>query len=415
MEQWTTVLAQISAQDLKIDPEVVGDNKQHLYVQALLGDKLLGSAAAMALVNNVTAMYQQTTQQSDKMDNADNYSTTNITAPLLPPSVVIDTGSLTKRISYAVSNAFLARHVDQILPGYTIDRSSEWEIGTAVEAAVCAVHRVEPDAVLELAQFLVHRAAATSTERTNTKGTFLEMGGRFVQSRRVGGKDHIPIFEATAVWENLSFTARGSSKKHAETEASRQVLERVDELLGVNMDEENKFSTLGLKVANVTMTLPSPSPSNESNSNSDTVYGQWQRFGNLDDVNIEDNETALDWWLRGACAPRKAFHRAMMASRVFPEHIVAVDSWVRRPEDDEKIDAKQQHATAIFAMVMDAQQRYHYISVETAVSATQARAIMGVRINQKIAELVGVELSSNAEKESDLEELVRFLAGDSKS
>jgi len=380
-------------------------------VQALLGDKILGSAAATALVELLKEKQKQQQHDTDVDSTA---ATTSL-----------DTGSLTKRISHAVSNAFLAQHVDQILPNFTaiIDRSSEWELGTAVEAAVCAVHNNSNNndgtaAVADLARFLVERAAATTTlDGTNAKGALLERGGHFPTSRRVGGGDHNPVFEAVACLQHEAASATGSTKKRAEMLAAERVLELVDgpsataaAPVGAEdaavVDEEDA-AVVGEEPQTITTIPPPPQLVGNNNNNNTSMlrYGQWELFENINGIELENSESRVEWWTRGATAPKLAFHRAMMAPCVFANRIRAVDSWVRRreePADEEEEDGSNStndpatDAAAVFMMIVDVDFGYHMIPVETAVSATQARRAIGVRANETIAKLVGVTLPGAA-------------------
>jgi len=363
LSKWTEVLRRIPLEDLKIGlpdngaavvNEDTNNTKQEKYVQALLGDKILGSAAATALLEQ--------------------------------GSVPVDTGSLTKRISGAVSNRFLAQHADKILPENilkTMNSSSlsEWEVGTAVEAAVFAVNQVDPDAVLELANYLIHESAFMTDP--NCKGRLLELGGT-IQSRRIRGGDHNPVFRATATLDQQTATAEESSKKKAETRAAAKLLDQ-----------------LGGKHSSALQ------PQGEKNTQEDVVlnelpvtYDQWEPFENVDAVELQNGESAIEWWKRGAAIPKDAFQRAMMAPVVFPDALQAVDSWVRRqPEQD----------TAVFMVIVgrgrskdvgddededDKCADYHTIPVHTAKSATKARIAVGLKANQIIAKLANVKLPS---------------------
>ena len=141
-------------------------NKGHLDVMAFLGDKILGSATALALV-------------------------------LKKCDAVKDARNLHRYISGALSNQFLAANVHHILPKFENNNGlySDWEIGSMIEAAVATVHKQDPDAVNELASFLVEQAQ--EMRDPNCKGRLLELGGS-VTSVRIGGTDHAPIYTATA-------------------------------------------------------------------------------------------------------------------------------------------------------------------------------------------------------------------------
>ena len=253
-----------------------------------------------------------------------------------------------------------------------------------MEAAVFAVQQVDPDAVLELANYLIHESAFMTDP--NCKGRLLELGGT-IQSRRIRGGDHNPVFTATATLHQQTATAEESSKKKAETRAAAKLLDQ-----------------LGGKHSSALQ------PQEEKNSQEDVVlnelpvtYDQWEPFENVDAVELQNGESAIEWWKRGAAAPKDAFQRAMMAPVVFPDAVQAVDSWVRRqPEQD----------TAVFMVIVgcgrsndmgdddadedDKREYYHTIPVHTATSATKARKAVGLKANQIIAKLANVKLPPEA-------------------
>jgi len=355
-------LESIPLKDLKIDPSV---EKQEKYVQALLGDKILGSAAATALLKQVS---------SSSGTNGDT-STTNTTT---------NTGHLTKRISAAVSNAFLAQHAPHIFPAQhyslitsnnTNNNLSDWEIGTAVEAAVCAVHAVNPDAVAQLAEYLVTQQG-TQRSDPNTKGRLLELGGT-VTSQRTGGGDHNPVFEAVAQLDDATATAKGPNKRRAEMLAAARVLQAAT---GEPLLEEEQ------------LLVP-------SDSAIPRTHDQWEVFENIQGIDdMLTDESVVDWWKRGATAPAHAFHRAMMAPAVFPKHITAVDSWVRRTTTNNN------EVAAVFLVIVEQRDNnddqllyYHTIPVQTAESATRARQVVGRHANRAIADIVGLELVEDSD------------------
>ena len=140
-------------------------------------------------------------------------------------------GSLTRLQSMATSNEFLKSNIATILPQHaqlSESASSAHDIGTMVEAAVDAVHtKGDVHAIEDLARWLVQTASEMDGlygAFDNAKGRLLEMGGT-VTSKRVGGPDHKPVFEAVAqlAMTRVSATEQGS-KRYVEQQVSRQFL-----------------------------------------------------------------------------------------------------------------------------------------------------------------------------------------------
>ena len=102
------------------------------------------NCSAMPLVIKCNSDASTTTlQQSHKMANRDNRCTTNCTAPL--PSFVIEMGSLTKRIPTPFPIHFWRDTWIKSYPATkSIDRSSEWDMGSAVEAPLRACSGSNP-------------------------------------------------------------------------------------------------------------------------------------------------------------------------------------------------------------------------------------------------------------------------------
>jgi dsRNA-specific ribonuclease len=332
-------------------------------VQAFLGDKLLGSAAASILVKN-----------SDAGTAGSSAATTN------------DTGELTKLISGAVSNSLMAANVHHILPqlgihkeeGMDVQQSSysDWELGTMVEAAVATVHSHDPKAVVDLAEFLMKQAKKMTDP--NCKGRILELGGTLT-STRIGGSDHAPVWTATAslsAHDNSSHEAQaiGSSKKSAEMRAAANVLNVLPEHSSLIPYEQRDL-----------MTIPTPA-----------TYNQWKSM-KIDSFKRDANESWASWWRRGAFDPKRAFHRAMAAPLVYSDTIVAVDSWTRRIKGNGDDDSE---AAAVLMVIVSKEQRdvrsgtkttvvhHECLPVHTASSANQARRKLGVEANEWITKLV---------------------------
>jgi dsRNA-specific ribonuclease len=140
-------------------------------------------------------------------------------------------GSLTRLQSIATSNEFLKSNIATILPQHaqlSESASSAHDIGTMVEAAVNAVHtKGDVYAIDDLAQWLVQTAREMDSLHgafDNAKGRLLEMGGT-VTSKRVGGPEHKPVFEAVAqlAMARVSTTEQGS-KRFVEQQVSRRLL-----------------------------------------------------------------------------------------------------------------------------------------------------------------------------------------------
>ena len=315
--------------------------KQELYVQALQGDKILGHAVTTMLI-----------QQNNNE---------NLGARL-------DTGSLTKVISSTVSNNFLAQQADQILlPSWnalSLENLSEWEIGTLVEVAISAVYRIDPAAVENLATFLLD--IHTRTAESNTKSRLLELGGT-VSAERTGGTDHNPIFTATATLDAKITTAEGPNKKRAEMLAAAQLL--------LNDEYYESFAV-----------TPWELPEKEQRFS----YQTWKPFAiPQTEVELKGKETVEEWWIRGAFAqPKKSIHRAMIAPGIFPDVIEAVNCWVWR--------FNEQGEAAAFAMIVGPNGQCHTVPGVRAVSANQARKIVGLEANRIIAKLVGLDISDDA-------------------
>ena len=140
-------------------------------------------------------------------------------------------GRLTRLQSIATSNEFLKHNIATILPRHAHlsgPESSAHDVGTMVEAAIDAVHaKGDVKAIDSLAQWLVQAARDMDGLHGafhNAKGRLLEMGGT-VTSKRVGGPDHKPVFEAVA---QLAMTrvsaAEQGSKRYVEQQVSRRLL-----------------------------------------------------------------------------------------------------------------------------------------------------------------------------------------------
>lgn len=359
------------------------NHRQQVYVQALLGDKILGWAVTAALVE------QQ--RQQTKLGQA-----------AAAANVVADTGELTQQLSAVVSNQTLAQHASVLLNIDNTSDASEWELATRVEAAVSAVHDINPAAVHELAAYLV--AAVIHTRATtnvavwhNSKGILLEAGGA-LKCRRTGGSDHQPIFTATARLGMETATAQGPNKKRAEMIAASRLVMVVQQ-----EDEDGDDIEMEEDDEEMDKTMISVEYHHNHNSNDELrndTLDEWVPFAPQSSptaaqmmmIRLQEGETLVEWWKRGAQVPRKAFHRALMAPLVFDTEIVAVDSWTKRQYNNSD-------ATAVLMVIQQQEQpgdknntasSFHTLPIQTAASATKARAAAGLALNRLIADLVRV-------------------------
>jgi hypothetical protein len=147
----------------------------------------------------------------------------------------VDLGWLTKVKGEAVSNQMFASNLGQILPEQSqglveLAQLKLHDAGTFVEAAVEAVATSMPggesgrEAVAELAEWLVKETLKRGP--ANYKGDLLEAGGT-VETKRIGGTDHKPVFLAKANLGDQSAEIEGCSKRKAEQAASEKILDKV--------------------------------------------------------------------------------------------------------------------------------------------------------------------------------------------
>jgi hypothetical protein len=166
---------------------------------------------------------------------------------------------------------------------------SDWELGTMVEAAVATVHPYNPEAVTDLAAFLLEEA--TRMMDPNCKGRLQELGGA-VTSKRVGGSDHAPIWTATAFLDDIHQSqANGNSKKHAEMLAASKVLDLIP-------GQSSVIATESREVISAPFTLD-----------------EWEGM-KIRSFKRKEGESWEAWWKRGACDPREAFSRASASHEV---------------------------------------------------------------------------------------------------
>jgi len=186
---WQNAFIRVAKRNI-LPPELMGSG-HHTY-NAWRGDKFLGAAAAKAL----------------------KYSSRRHTK-----------GTATKLTATALSNAFMAKHKDILLPGLSrdIDSLSEHGIGTILEAAVAEIFEANQSAVDDLARWLLQQAE--TTRDPNAKGLLLQHGGNVTVHNREG-TDHSPTYTATAELNGKSAEGKGSTKKKAEQLASERLLEQ---------------------------------------------------------------------------------------------------------------------------------------------------------------------------------------------
>jgi len=327
LDKWTNAVTELSPLEW--------ESKSERRLRALLGDKILGMETTKAILEN----------QNNK-------------------DMIIKAGSVSKIVSTSLSNAFMARHVDQILPHLNIAMMSDWEIGTEVEATVAEVYKRNDgvDSVAELVRFLTNKTLEMSEAEANPKSRLLNLGGSVLASSERDGKssDHDPTYTAVASYKDIRIKAKGSSRKRAELTAALQVLKQID-VEDVPQLEELK---------------PLAAPA--------TLH-QWEPFEVVDAHYLKTGQDAVQWWIKGASDAKSSFERAIMAPSVF-HNIEAVDSWIRRSSQD--------HATVIMVIVFD-DASVLIVPAQSAQSGTKARALLGLEANRMIASVVGLDIDGD--------------------
>lgn len=262
----------------KISPDLILSSNSQKFA-AFYGDKILGAAVADWIMN-----------QSDTIKSHSQAS------------------EFTARV---LSNKFFAKRIDTILPFEFYQDAAklvnEHSVGTMVEAAVAETMKEDKNAVKDLVEWLIEEAAADE-EFFNAKGRLAELGG-VVTATRIGGEDHSPQFQAIAALEGISEESIASTKKSAEQAAALLCLHR--------LGHSTTNGSIGHEIVPI-----------------ENQLNQWNLFQleNNKEITLKDGETMLEWWLR---VDRKAaFRRVLLSPQVFPDHIVSVDSWTRRSDDD---------------------------------------------------------------------------------
>jgi len=345
--KWQQILKQIPK-------EAILPNSEEHKLNAFFGDKLLGAAAATAI-------------QQSHLNSNNLYSES----------------SASRLVGTALSNRFLAARFSTILPEeedklfekHAQDLSTHG-VGTMVEAAVAAVHKQDggDEAIQNLVDWLLEEALSLNHDM-NAKGRLLELGGTISQTKRIGGTDHKPIFKAVASYlpdkstdAPLQAEGVGTSKKVAQQEAARQLLQKLG------------YESAILEEPPSTLTYEPPTQN-------------WNVFDRDDDdlmtrLELTNGETARDWWTRHAIDPKHAFRAAMLAPIVFADTILSVDSWTRRQslsEDDDSVTY-----VAVLMVItyrnIDTDELQHACWVEqSSISGTRARSNLGLVANQCIA------------------------------
>ena len=207
LELWHDLSARLKSEDILParwrDASVQHVTTQNVEMNALIGDKIFGTALMSELVEN---------------------------------KLVKDVGEATRQYSQLASNAVMSKLVSEVLPHH-VENNREAEThsaGTLIEAAVYMVNQMAggPQAIKQLARWFVwHVVISGVMDGTiaNPKGLIIELNGKTSSERDRTTPDHEPEFEARCIWpaENHihETRARGRSKAAAEEGAAREMLE----------------------------------------------------------------------------------------------------------------------------------------------------------------------------------------------
>ena len=136
-------------------------------------------------------------------------------------------------------------------------------------------------------------------------------------------------------------------------------------------------------------------------------YETWNRFEFTQhySITLKGGESPVEWWMRGATIPKKAFARALRAPLIFPDHLRAVDSWTWRRANNDNDDTsndkgggdKSSPLCVVFAMIVTQDETCIHVPVQTAISGEQARRRLGLEVNRQIAQLVGLTLNGGTD------------------
>mmetsp|Transcript_23081 Transcript_23081/g.64094 ORF Transcript_23081/g.64094 Transcript_23081/m.64094 type:complete len:461 (-) Transcript_23081:501-1883(-) len=274
-------------------------------------------------------------------------------------------GQLTAIYSAAASNENMAVHIDLLLPPCLLDtipplQSAAMQVhdyGTMLEACIQAVADEDPEAVAELARFLVSSVMRTGVDTSadsvdeelkgaefgtedgppwmldgNPKGRLLELGGELT-CERVGGLEHAPVFLAEARIEEHSAQARGGSKKAAEKEAAAAVLSESLAKLGVaspwHVAGPQRFRLDAAAVMEEAAKVRQQAELQglvEASLTWKPVFRSPEHLA----ANLKGGEDVPTWFRRKA-----NIHRCLCSPAVFPEAIRSTQAWTGRVTDGE--------------------------------------------------------------------------------
>ena len=258
-------------------------------------------------------------------------------------------GSLSVIYSAAASNETMAAHLELLLPGCLLDcipppQSAALQIhdcGTMVEACVDAIAAENPEAVAELARFLVNSVTDTNSSPSeesdsidemgtpdsspvqdsgemlllekNPKGRLLELGGQ-VKGTRIGGFAHAPVWQAEATLEEHTAEATGPSKKSAERDAAAAVLAQAGMTSLVQPTKRINLATEKASDSEV------QDLDDRQNTIEDSEVCRWTNIlGLAPEANLKQGETLVEWFKRKA-----TIHRCITSPRIFPDIIRSV-------------------------------------------------------------------------------------------
>lgn len=320
--RWPAVYHQIAscATSNSILQNFPGLQQQH-QMNAFLGDKLLGAAAAKVLSDEFPSPHDKAKFEQMWASSGENHWP-------------MEKGSATRLVCLALSNQFLRRHASIIIPDHFnhIQEHTDHTVASAVEAAVGLVHQRldfsdSDGAIKDLARYLME-SAKEETSPFNAKGALLEIGATFDTSKHTNWLPERPLFQAQVVWEDQCVVATGRSKREAEQVAAQKVLTK--------WQPELYRKTRQTFPGDISKTLPKRSLSSsavaktdpEQSHTNDNGEMQWKLFTfSTNDFSLKNDESVSDWWYRGANKPNEAFRRALQSHHVFPDQVQSTRSW----------------------------------------------------------------------------------------
>ena len=144
-----------------------------------------------------------------------------------------DEGELTQRRSAMVRTEALAALTEElglsdhllVATGQTITQGMKADI---FESTLAALYLLDGEKGIQaLIDRVLHRPCVMSEQdyksQLNERATGMGIVPHY-ETRRIGGPDHAPCYEATLLWEGQSFVGKGTGKKEAEQDAARQAL-----------------------------------------------------------------------------------------------------------------------------------------------------------------------------------------------